>query len=125
MMLSGMLLLAAWSSNGWIESGHAMRMALHLGLHLALEKLADASAQQSRNEEEERHLSELLTFILISVGLISEQLFLLEYGSVCTGLIISCVLLFLANQRLTFHNRRLSLGTGRPIVLRDENTVRH
>jgi hypothetical protein len=23
------------------------------------------------------------------------------------------------------NNRRLSLGTGRPIVLRDENTVRH
>jgi hypothetical protein len=94
-----MLLLAAWSSNGWIESGHAMRMALHLGLHLALEKLADASAQQSRNEEEERHLSEVLSFSLIFVGLTSEQLFLLEYGSVCIGLIISYVLLFLTEPK--------------------------
>lgn len=57
-----MLLLAAWSSNGWIESGHAMRMALHLGLHLALEKLADPSAQQNRSEEEERHLGKLKNF---------------------------------------------------------------
>ena len=101
-ILSGMLLLAAWSSNGWIESGHAMRMALHLGLHLALEKLADASAQQSRNEEEERHLSKYLHFILRSVGLISEQSFLLEYGSVCIGLITSYVLLFGSeSKRLT------------------------
>jgi hypothetical protein len=58
-----MILLAAWSSYGWIESGHAMRMALHLGLHLALEKLADAAAQQTRNEDEERHLSKSLYLI--------------------------------------------------------------
>jgi hypothetical protein len=53
---SGMLLLSAWSANGWLPSGHAMRMALDLGLHRALEKLADTSGQQ-RREEEERDLS--------------------------------------------------------------------
>lgn len=93
-----MLLLAAWSPNGWIESGHAMRMALHLGLHLALEKLADASAQQSRNEEEERHLSMSLISILKLIGLILRQSYLREYGSVCIGLIISC-------EILLFHSR--------------------
>jgi hypothetical protein len=52
---TGMLLLAAWSTNGWLPSGHAMRMALDLGLHRALEKLVDDSGKQ-RSEEEERDL---------------------------------------------------------------------
>jgi hypothetical protein len=50
-----MLLLAAWSTNGWLPSGHAMRMALDLGLHRALEKLAEQSVRQ-RTDEEERDL---------------------------------------------------------------------
>lgn len=50
-----MLLLAAWSTNGWLPSGHAMRMALDLGLHRALEKLADDGGKQ-RTQEEEREL---------------------------------------------------------------------
>ena len=51
----GMLLLAAWSTNGWLPSGHAMRMALDLGLHRALEKLAEDGGKK-RTEEEERNL---------------------------------------------------------------------
>lgn len=39
-----MLLLSAWSTNGWLPSGHAMRMALDLGLHRALEKLAETTS---------------------------------------------------------------------------------
>lgn len=50
-----MLLLAAWSTNGWLPSGHAMRMALDLGLHRALEKLAEGGGKR-RSEEEEREL---------------------------------------------------------------------
>ena len=50
-----MLLLAAWSTNGWLPSGHAMRMALDLGLHRALEKLAEGGVKR-RSEEEERDL---------------------------------------------------------------------
>jgi hypothetical protein len=53
-----MLLLAAWSTNGWLPSGHAMRMALDLGLHRALEKLADEGGKQ-RTEEEERNLGNM------------------------------------------------------------------
>lgn len=56
-----MLLLAAWSTNGWLPSGHAMRMALDLGLHRALEKLADDSSKQ-RTQEEERELGTLIFF---------------------------------------------------------------
>ena len=55
--VQGMLLLAAWSTNGWLPSGHAMRMALDLGLHRAFEKLADHDNKQ-RSEEEERNLGE-------------------------------------------------------------------
>lgn len=51
----GMLLLAAWSTNGWLPSGHALRMALDLGLHRALEKLAEDNGKK-RSEEEERNL---------------------------------------------------------------------
>ena len=53
--VQAMLLLAAWSASGWLPAGHALRMALDLGLHHALEKLADAGAKR-RSEEEERHL---------------------------------------------------------------------
>lgn len=52
----GMLLLAAWSTNGWLPSGHAMRMALDLGLHRALDKLAEDGGNKKRTEEEERNL---------------------------------------------------------------------
>lgn len=55
-----MLLLAAWSTNGWLPSGHAMRMALDLGLHRALEKLAEDNGKH-RSEEEERNLGNVAT----------------------------------------------------------------
>ncbi|KAJ7647334.1 hypothetical protein FB45DRAFT_1100449 [Roridomyces roridus] len=87
--VQGMLLLAAWSTNGWLPSGHAMRMALDLGLHRALEKLADDSRQ--RTEVEERDL-------------------------VTSARIWLCLYWF---------DHQMSLGTGRPIVLRDESTIRH
>lgn len=61
--LTGMLLLAAWSAHGWLPSGHAMRMALDLGLHRALEKLADDNGKQ-RSEEEERDLGMLTCRII-------------------------------------------------------------
>lgn len=59
-----MLLLAAWSTNGWLPSGHAMRMALDLGLHRALEKLADDGGKQ-RTEEEERNLGNMSLLIKV------------------------------------------------------------
>lgn len=88
--IQGMLLLAAWTANGWLPSGHAMRMALDLGLHRALEKLVDDSGKQ-RSEEEERNL------------VVSARIWLCLY----------------------WFDHQMSLGTGRPIVLRDENTIRH
>ncbi|TFK44692.1 hypothetical protein BDQ12DRAFT_30687 [Crucibulum laeve] len=88
--VQGMLLLAAWSTNGWLPSGHAMRMALDLGLHRALEKLADDNGKQ-RTEEEERNL------------VVSARIWLCLY----------------------WFDHQMSLGTGRPIVLRDENSIRH
>ncbi|KAF8893354.1 hypothetical protein BD779DRAFT_1505746 [Infundibulicybe gibba] len=88
--VQGMLLLAAWSTNGWLPSGHAMRMALDLGLHRALEKLADDSGKQ-RTQDEERDL------------VVSARIWLCLY----------------------WFDHQMSLGTGRPIVLRDENSIRH
>ncbi|KAI0355675.1 hypothetical protein OH77DRAFT_1520767 [Trametes cingulata] len=88
--VQGMLLLAAWSTNGWLPSGHAMRMALDLGLHRALEKLADDGGKK-RTEEEERNL------------VVSARIWLCLY----------------------WFDHQMSLGTGRPIVLRDESSIRH
>ncbi|THH21337.1 hypothetical protein EW146_g187 [Bondarzewia mesenterica] len=88
--LLGMLLLAAWSTNGWLPSGHAMRMALDLGLHRALEKLAEDGGKK-RSEEEERDL------------VVSSRIWLCLY----------------------WFDHQMSLGTGRPIVLRDEGSIRH
>ncbi|EJF65243.1 hypothetical protein DICSQDRAFT_132801 [Dichomitus squalens LYAD-421 SS1] len=88
--VQGMLLLAAWSTNGWLPSGHAMRMALDLGLHRALEKLAD-HGEKKRSEDEERNL------------VVSARIWLCLY----------------------WFDHQMSLGTGRPIVLRDESSIRH
>lgn len=88
--VQGMLLLAAWSTNGWLPSGHAMRMALDLGLHRALEKLADDTSKQ-RTEDEEREL------------VVSARIWLCLY----------------------YFDHQMSLGTGRPIVLRDEGSIKH
>ncbi|KAF7985037.1 hypothetical protein HWV62_8867 [Athelia sp. TMB] len=88
--VQGMLLLAAWSTNGWLPSGHAMRMALDLGLHRALEKLADDTGKQ-RTEDEERDL------------VVSARIWLCLY----------------------YFDHQMSLGTGRPVVLRDEGSIRH
>ncbi len=85
---SGMLLLSAWSANGWLPSGHAMRMALDLGLHRALEKLADTSGQQ-RREEEERDLSKMTISSRSPYVLTSKKSSPLGSGFVCIGLIIS------------------------------------
>ncbi|KAG8749492.1 hypothetical protein FRC14_001314, partial [Serendipita sp. 396] len=89
--VQAMLLLAAWSTSGWLPSGHAMRMALDLGLHRALEKLADTNPAKRRSLEEERDL------------VISARIWLCLY----------------------WFDHQMSLGTGRPIVLRDETSVRH
>ncbi|KAF8134550.1 hypothetical protein EV363DRAFT_1562550 [Boletus edulis] len=86
----GMLLLAAWSTNGWLPSGHAMRMALDLGLHRALDKLADDSGK-NRSEEEERDL------------VVSARIWLCLY----------------------WFDHQMSLGSGRPIILRDECSIKH
>ncbi|KAF7793852.1 hypothetical protein EIP86_004973 [Pleurotus ostreatoroseus] len=81
----------AWSTNGWLPSGHAMRMALDLGLHRALDKLAEDGGSKKRSEEEERNL------------VVSARIWLCLY----------------------WFDHQMSLGTGRPIVLRDESSIRH
>ncbi|KAF8530530.1 hypothetical protein BU17DRAFT_35754 [Hysterangium stoloniferum] len=88
--VQAMLLLSAWSTNGWLPCGHAMRMALDLGLHRALEKLADGGNKR-RTDDEERDL------------VVSARIWLCLY----------------------WFDHQLSLGTGRPIVLRDENSIKH
>ncbi|KIY64793.1 hypothetical protein CYLTODRAFT_424895 [Cylindrobasidium torrendii FP15055 ss-10] len=49
--VQGMLLLAAWSTQAWLPSGHAVHMALDLGLHHALDKLANNTVARSKEEE--------------------------------------------------------------------------
>ncbi|KAG8890381.1 hypothetical protein FRB98_008956 [Tulasnella sp. 332] len=88
--VQAMLLLSAWSTNGWLPSGHAMRMALDLGLHRALDKLAE-TGHKPRSDEEERDL------------IVSARIWL-------------CLFWF---------DHQMSLGTGRPVILRDETSVKH
>lgn len=86
----GMLLLAAWSTNGWLPSGHAMRMALDLGLHRALDRLVDESAKK-HSDEEERDLGMLYLVGFLQV-LTSIQWFPPGSGCASTGLITSAFL---------------------------------
>lgn len=76
--VQAMTLLAAWGDNGYLATGHAMRMALDLGLHRALEKLEDVvSKGKYRREEEERDLV-ISARIFLSLYLLD---FLLSTGS--------------------------------------------
>lgn len=118
-----MLLLAAWSTNGWLPSGHAMRMALDLGLHRALEKLADDSGKQ-RTQEEERDLCMIDSSLTSPVLIPNHQLFQPVYGFVSIGSTTSTFAICSMGS-LLIGILRMSLGTGRPIVLRDENSIRH
>ena len=104
-----MLLLPAWSTSGWPPSGHALHMELDLGLHHALEKLADASGKR-RSEEEERHL--------VVAARIWMCLYWFDHQCVVVvhGLSKSCV--------LTDGAARVNLGTGRPILFKDESSIR-
>lgn len=106
--VQAMLLLAAWSTNGWLPCGHALRMGLDLELHLALERLAD-SGPKRRSEEEERHL------------VVSARTWLCIYwfDHQCVY-----VLQGISRSRRLTGARRMSLGTGRPILLKDESSIR-
>ena len=101
-----------------------MRMALDLGLHRALEKLAEDNGKY-RTEEEERNLGKHFIVLLIVILISSLQWCLRASGFACIGLIISLSWYFLYAVIVDTGLRRMSLGTGRPIVLRDENTIRH
>lgn len=122
-----MLLLAAWSTNGWLPSGHAMRMALDLGLHRALEKLADDSGKQ-RTEEEERDLGGSFTLRLAQTALkpVKNSCFC---SYLALPVLVRSPVRLLSSSSSTFSNSstlyRMSLGTGRPIILRDESSIKH
>ena len=83
--VQGMLLLAAWSTNGWLPSGHAMRMALDLGLHRALDKLAEENGVKKRAEDEERNLGMSPYYSLIAFA----QTAILWYSCICSYLALS------------------------------------
>jgi Fungal specific transcription factor domain len=107
--VQAMLLLAAWSSSsGWLPSGHALRMALDLGLHRALEELADSSGK--RSDGEERHLVVSARIWLCLYWFDHQYVFKGSRG---------------VKVVLTHGAPRMSLGTGRPIILRDEGSIRH
>lgn len=76
--VQAMALLAAWGDNGYLATGHAMRMALDLGLHRALQKLGEINPKgKQRRDEEERDLV-ISARIFLSLYLLD---FLLSTGS--------------------------------------------
>lgn len=56
------LILASWSQDPWLPSGHALRMGLDMNLHKALDKISeqgtrfDGEGVSKRSESEERDL---------------------------------------------------------------------
>ncbi|KAG7529494.1 hypothetical protein FFLO_05601 [Filobasidium floriforme] len=89
------LILASWSQDPWLPSGHALRMGLDMNLHKALEKLGEDvgtfGGGKARTEAEERDL------------VVSARIWL------------NCYL----------NDHTVSLGTGRPLMLRDDESVRN
>jgi hypothetical protein len=59
-----MLLLATHSENGWLPGGHALRMGLDIGLHMALDKLVAGSVpgRPPMTPKEERDLGTFTRF---------------------------------------------------------------
>lgn len=103
-----------------------MRMALDLGLHRALDKLAEEGGSKKRSEEEERNLgtsfhpafvtshhdrslSRVRTYLAVPL-LVRPSVGTIDPYTTKAGLILV---------------HRMSLGTGRPIVLRDESSIKH
>ncbi|WVQ85715.1 hypothetical protein IAT38_007881 [Cryptococcus sp. DSM 104549] len=84
-----MLILSAWSQNGWLPCGHALRMGLDMNLHRALDKLANKD--EDRSEYDERDF------------VVSARIWLNCY----------------------MHEHLVSLGTGKPLLLRDDSSVRN
>lgn len=50
-VILAMLVLSIWSKNGWLTCGHALRMAMDLNLHHALDKLVEVNIERSDAEE--------------------------------------------------------------------------
>ena len=100
-----MLILSVWSQNGWLPCGHALRGALDMNLHRALDKLVGDQIQP-RTEVEERDL------------IVSARIWLNCYMH--DHLWVDC---YQALSKLT--QRRVSLGTAKPLLLRDDSSVRH
>jgi hypothetical protein len=96
----GMLLLAAWSTNGWLPSGHAMRMSLDLGLHRALEKLADAEHGKKRSEDDERELGSCLSRAVPTRINLCLQWFPPAFGYASIGSIISQFVLHIVETQV-------------------------
>ena len=85
-----MVILSVWSQNGWLPCGHALRMALDMNLHRALDSLADTTATAQRNDYEEREL------------VVSARIWLNVY----------------------MNDHLVSLGTAKPLMLRDDSSVK-
>ncbi|KAH7106755.1 hypothetical protein BKA62DRAFT_684990 [Auriculariales sp. MPI-PUGE-AT-0066] len=65
--VQAMILVSGWSDNGWLTGGHAVRMALELGMHKAWPKLLKrmkAGKSTASNEERELVISTRTWFCL-------------------------------------------------------------
>jgi len=71
------LILASWSQDPWLPSGHALRMGLDMNLHKALEKLGEDvgtfGGGKARTDAEERDLGELYHHCAFSVSVLSPR----------------------------------------------------
>ncbi|KZV93797.1 hypothetical protein EXIGLDRAFT_716777 [Exidia glandulosa HHB12029] len=66
-VVQSMILVSGWSDNGWLSGGHAVRMALELGMHKAWPKLLKrmkAGKNAPSNEERELVISTRTWFCL-------------------------------------------------------------
>jgi len=125
--VQGMLLLAAWSTNGWLPSGHALRMALDLGLDHALTTLADKSTKSRPKEEQRDFVTAARTWLCIywfdhqssmatgrpvlfrDEGVISRCRIILQYSTLPTDVrLISLV--ELAAQKMAIHDAYLKIA---------------
>lgn len=67
------LILASWSQDPWLPSGHALRMGLDMNLHKALEKLGEDvgtfGGGKARTDAEERDLGRSSLAFFVRPGL--------------------------------------------------------
>ncbi|KAG6854237.1 hypothetical protein C0991_009255 [Blastosporella zonata] len=107
--VQAMILVSGWSDNGWLSGGHAVRMAMELSMHKAWPRLVRRMRAHEADPVEDREL--------VVAARTWFCLYLFEHQSVEMSPTLTI------RPLTSISSTRLSYGTGRPAVLKDDEAI--